>query len=131
MLPLREPLGIGRTLGLLWGAWHLPVINFLGTATPRGKWFPYFLAFTAAMTAMRVVIAWIYTNTKSVLWAQVMHVSSTGSLVVFSPARVTAAQETQWYGVYAAALFVVVAIIVMKYGKGLMKTAEKKAPTLE
>ena len=45
------------------------------------------------MTAMRVLIAWIYTNTKSLLMAQLMHVSSTGSLVVFSAARVTAAQE--------------------------------------
>jgi membrane protease YdiL (CAAX protease family) len=113
-------------LGLLWGTWHLPVINYLGTATPHGRyWFPYFLAFTAAMTAMRVVIAWIYTNTKSVLLAQLLHVSSTGSLVVFSPARVTAAQETQWYCVYAAALFVVVAILAVEYGKGLKKTEMK------
>jgi membrane protease YdiL (CAAX protease family) len=117
-------------LGLLWGAWHLPVINYLGTAAPHGRyWLPYFLAFTAAMTAMRVVIAWIYTNTKSVLLAQLLHVSSTGSLVVFSPARVTAAQETQWYCVYAVALFVVVAILAAKYGKRLNKTKEMKVPT--
>jgi membrane protease YdiL (CAAX protease family) len=114
-------------LGLLWGTWHLPVINYLGTATPHGRyWFPYFLAFTAAMTAMRVVIAWIYTNTKSLLLAQLLHVSSTGSLVVFSPARVTAAQETQWYSVYAVALFAVVGILAAKYGKGLKKTERKE-----
>jgi len=81
-------------LGLLWALWHLPVINYLGTATPHGVyWLPFFLAFSLAMTAMRVLIAWIYTNTKSLLMAQLMHVSSTGSLVVFSAARVTAAQE--------------------------------------
>jgi len=73
-----------------------------------------------------VVIAWIYTNTKSLLLAQLLHVSSTGSLVVFSPARVTAAQETQWYCVYAAALFVVVAMIAAKYGKGLKETEMKE-----
>ena len=45
-------------LGLLWAAWHLPVIDYLGTATPHGAyWFRYFLAFAAAMTAMRVLIA--------------------------------------------------------------------------
>jgi uncharacterized protein len=56
----------------------------------------FFLAFSLAMTAMRVLIAWIYTNTKSVLLAQLMHVSSTGSLVLLSAARVTALQEAMW-----------------------------------
>jgi hypothetical protein len=61
-------------LGLLWGLWHVPVIDDLGTATPHGHyWFPSFLAFTAAMTATRVLIAWLYSNTKSVLLAQLMH----------------------------------------------------------
>jgi hypothetical protein len=73
-----------------------------------------------------VVIAWIYTNTKSVLLAQLLHVSSTGSLVVFSPARVSAAQETQWHCVYAAALFMLVVILAAKYGKGLKKTEKKE-----
>ncbi len=56
------------------------------------------------MTAIRVLIAWVYSNTKSVLLAQLFHAFSTGSLVVFSPPRVTAAQESLWYAVYAAAL---------------------------
>ena len=74
-------LGASIALGLLWGIWHTPVIDYLGTATPHGAyWLRYFLAFTAAMTAMRVLIGWIYTNTKSVPLAQLMHASSTGSL---------------------------------------------------
>src|SRR5712692_1823468 len=99
-----SPLAPAILLGLLCGPWHLPVVDYLGTTTPRGAfWFPYFVAFTAVMTAMRVVIAWAYANTKSVLLAQFMHISSTGSLVIFSPARVPAAQETLWYSVYAIA----------------------------
>ena len=83
-------------LGLLWGLWHLPVIDFLGTATPHGTYLvAYFLAFTGAMTAMRVLIAWAYTNTKSIPLAQLMHASSTGSLVVFSPIQAKAAQEAR------------------------------------
>ena len=104
-------------LGLLWGVWHLPVIDYLGTATPHGTFLiPYFFAFVAAMTAIRVLIAWTYTNTQSVFLAQLMHTSSTGSLVVLSPPLVTAAQEAMWYGVYACALWVAVAIVVLKYG---------------
>jgi hypothetical protein len=107
-------------LGLLWGLWHLPVIDYLGTATPHGAyWGRYFLAFTAAMTAMRVLISWLYVNTKSVLLAQLMHIVSTGSLVIFSPPRVTAAQEAAWYFVYAGALWIVVIIVALRSGGSL------------
>jgi uncharacterized protein len=99
-------------LGLLWGTWHIPVVDYLGTSTPHGSyWFPFFLVFTVAMTAIRVLIAWVYSHTNSVLLAQLLHASSTGSLVIFSPPGVTAAQETLWYAIYAAVLWLVVAIV--------------------
>jgi membrane protease YdiL (CAAX protease family) len=115
-------LPVAIRLGILWSAWHLPVIDYLGTATPHGAyWLPYFLAFATAMTAMRVLIAFVYTNTKSVLLAQLLHVSSTGSLVLLSPSQVNAAQETMWYFVYAAALWLIVAILALTYGKRLTR----------
>jgi membrane protease YdiL (CAAX protease family) len=111
-------------LGLLWSFWHLPVINYLGTATPHGAyWLPFFLAFSLAMTAMRVLIAWIYTNTNSVLLAQLMHVSSTGSLVLFSAARVAAAQEAMWYTLYGTVLWIAVGIVVKTFGRRLGRQA--------
>ena len=107
-------------LGTLWALWHMPVVNYLGTVTPHGKyWLPFFLAFGLAMTAMRVLIAWIYTNTRSVLVAQLMHASSTGSLVLLSPPRMTASQEVTWYASYAILLWLVVAIVVRTFGKRL------------
>jgi uncharacterized protein len=107
-------------LGVLWSAWHLPVVNYLGTATPHGRyWLSFFLVFGIAMTAMRVLICWVYNNTTSVLLAQLMHVSSTGSLVVFSAPRVTAAQEVMWYGLYGALLWLIVGLVVRLYGKEL------------
>lgn len=128
MAQTGSALGAAIALGVLWGTWHLPVIDYLGTATPHGAyWLRYFLAFAAAMTAMRVLIAWIYTNTKSVALAQLMHASSTGSLVVFSPAAATARQETMWYAVYAAALWLIVALVAARYGPELArKAAERK-----
>jgi membrane protease YdiL (CAAX protease family) len=117
-----SPLSAGILLGLLWGFWHLPVIDFLGTATPHGRYaIAYFFAFIAAMTAMRVLIGWMYVNTQSVTMAQLMHVSSTGSLVVFSPPRVSAAQEALWYGAYAVALWITVSILAIFYGKPLTR----------
>jgi uncharacterized protein len=120
MCRTRSALSASILLGLLWGLWHLPVIDYLGTAPPHGAYLlPYFLAFTAAMTAMRVLIAWLYSNTGSVVLAQLMHASSTGALVIFSPPRVSAAQETMWYFVYAALLWLTVAVVVAVLGRGL------------
>jgi CAAX protease family protein len=117
-----SPLTAGILLGLLWGLWHLPVIDFLGTATPHGRYLAvYFLAFIGAMAAMRVLIGWEYVNSKSVPIAQLMHASSTGSLVVFSPSRVNAAQEALWYGVYAMALCVTVSVVATVFGKALTR----------
>lgn len=112
----HNAFGASILLGLLWGLWHLPVINYLGTATPHGAyWFPFFLAFAFAMTAMRVLISWLYINTKSVLIAQLMHISSTGSLVIFSPPTVSARQEVLWYALYGLALWLIVLILLKKF----------------
>ena len=112
------PFASAALLGVLWGAWHLPVIDYLGAATPHGAyWFPFFLAFTVAMTAMRVLIAFVYTRTNSVLLAQLMHASSTSALAVLSPGGISAAQEVVWYVVYGAALWAV-AVAFMRRGFG-------------
>ena len=116
----HNALGTSILLGLLWGLWHLPVVNHLGTATPHGAyWFSFFLAFTFAMTAMRVLICWLYTNTKSVLIAQLMHISSTGSLVIFSPPAISARQEVIWYALYGLTLWIVVLFVVKRFGTSL------------
>jgi membrane protease YdiL (CAAX protease family) len=104
-------------LGLVWALWHLPVVDFLGVAHPHGAyWAPFFLAFAAAMTAIRVLIAWTYVNTGSLLGAQLLHASSTGALVVLGATGVNARQEVAWYALYALALWLVVAAVVRTYG---------------
>jgi uncharacterized protein len=109
-------------LGLLWSIWHFPVIDFLGTASPHGRYLAaYFLAFTATMTAIRVLIAWSYINTESLWLAQLLHISSTGSLVALSPARVSSEQEALWYAVYALGLWSVVAILAKLFGMRLTR----------
>jgi membrane protease YdiL (CAAX protease family) len=113
---LRAALG----LGVLWAVWHLPVVNFLGSASPHGAyWLPFFLGFATVLVAMRVLMVWVYGKTGSVLIAQLMHASSTGSLVVFGPDKISPAQEAAWYGLYGATLFVVVIVIVSVEGTNL------------
>ena len=113
-------------LGLMWALWHLPVVDFLGVAHPhRAYWAPFFLAFGAAMTAMRVLIVWNYVNTGSLLAAQLLHMSSTGALVVFAAPGVNAPQEVAWYALYALALWLVVAVVVRIYGFALTRSPGK------
>jgi len=105
-------LPAATVLGLLWGLWHAPVIDFLGAASPHAGALPaFFAAFVAAMAAIRVLIAWFYERTQSVALAQLIHMSSTGSLVVFSPPAVTPQQEALWYALYAAALWLLVPLL--------------------
>ena len=114
----RSPFIASVWLGLLWGLWHLPAIDFLGTATPHGQYLlPYFIAFTAVIAAIRVLIGWIYLNSNSIPLAQMMHASSTGALVMLSPPRVNAAQEVLWYCVYATALWLTVGLITVVFGR--------------
>jgi membrane protease YdiL (CAAX protease family) len=112
MVLKQSRIKAGIIIGLLWGLWHLPVIDFLGAASPHGTYLlPFFFSFIAILTAMRLLITWVYSNTGSILLAQIMHVISTGCLVVFGPSSVSPRQETLWYFVYAVTLWVVVSII--------------------
>jgi len=109
-------------LGIFWGLWHLPVIDFLGAANPHGVyWLPFVCVFIGFVWAMRVLIAWIFCNTKSLILCQLMHISSTGFLVILGSPHVSAAQETLWYGIYASVLWAIVAVVRMVYGKNLKK----------
>jgi hypothetical protein len=114
-------------LGVLWGLWHAPVVDYLGAAAPHGAfWLPFFLAFIAIVAAMRVLIVWVYRNTGgSLLLAQLMHISLSGSLVMLGPAHVSPGQEALWYGVYAAVLWALVALVVWRYGKHLVHERER------
>jgi len=117
----------GALLGMVWCVWHIPVIDYLGTATPHGGWWlEYFLAFSFAMTAIRVLISWLFANTGSLLLAQLMHAASTGALVVFSPPRVSAAQEALWYAVYGCLLWLLVAVVRLNYNSRLALSCPKQ-----
>jgi membrane protease YdiL (CAAX protease family) len=118
----RSTLATAVLLGVLWGLWHAPVVDALGAAAPHGAyWGPFFLAFVALVTAMRVLIVWIYTNTSSVLLAQLAHATSTACLVLLGAPHANPAQEALWYAIYAAALWLVVALVVAIFGTDLVR----------
>jgi len=96
-------------LGLLWGLWHMPVVDSLGVATPHGPSWPWFFAaFVLLVMAVRLLICWLYSRTGSILIAQLMHASSTGFLVVLSAPHVSSRQEATWYAAYGAVLWMTI-----------------------
>jgi membrane protease YdiL (CAAX protease family) len=98
-------------LGLVWGAWHLPVINFLGSATPHGSYLlPFSIAFILAMSAIRTFICYIYSQTGSLILTQLFHIMSTGSLVVLGPSPITPGREFLWYFTYGIVLWLLILI---------------------
>lgn len=119
----QSALAAAVTLGVLWGLWHAPVVDYLGAAAPHKAYWPlFFLSFIAIVAAMRVLIVWVYSNTgKSLLLAQLMHISMTGSLVVLGPVGLTPAQETLWYALYAALLWIIVGVVALLSGKRLVR----------
>jgi uncharacterized protein len=127
----RSALSNSILLGMIWGLWHLPVINFLGTASPHGSfWFPYFLSFVMVMTAMRVIMAWVYCNSGSVWLSRFMHISSTGFLVMLSPSPMTIQHEPLWYFAYSFVLWILVLLICSKWSKNLVGKMEDRVSLL-
>src|SRR6266853_1226373 len=100
---------IGVTFGLLAG--FLEEIGWTGFAYAKLR--QRFAVLPAP--AMRVLIAWFYQHTQSVALAQFMHISSTGSLVVFSPPAVTPTQEATWYALYACVLWLLVLLLTRSF----------------
>jgi hypothetical protein len=72
------------------------------------------MAFIAAVSGLRVIISWAVRRTRSLPLAQMLHLASTGSLVVLGPPRVTPAQEVLWYAAYGGVLWMVAASILMR-----------------
>jgi len=122
---MQNSLGTWRatiSLALLHGVWHA-MAGYLAEAGTFGEyWLPRFIAmWLVAMTAMRILLVWIYSNTGSLLLAQLTHASSTGSLVIFGPEAISPAQGTLWFAVYAVVLWIPAAIVIARHGRNLVR----------
>jgi len=123
MIMKRSILSTSIYLGFLHGLWHL-VADFLGNSAVFGEyWLPYFIAFVVFVMALRVLIVWVYANNKSLLLSQLMHASSTGFLAVIVPMGLAPAHWVVFYSVYAVALWAAATVVIVKYGKNLVKQA--------
>ena len=112
----RGILGASIVLGFVHALWHLPA-DYLGNSNAFGaQWLPYFASFFVFVIALRILIAWVYTNTESVLLAQLMHASSSGFLAVLVPIGIGGLNWSTFYATYAVVLWGAVAIVLARYG---------------
>jgi uncharacterized protein len=104
-------LTAGGLLGLLWSFWHM-LADFSGNISAMGTgWILWFTIFwIVPLTAYRILMTWVYSNTHSLSIAQLMHASYTGWLYVLSPA-VSFDRGLLWQGIFAASLWAIVAIV--------------------
>lgn len=101
-------------LGFLHGIWHA-VVWFLFQYRDLGiYWLPYFIAFVLFVVALRIIIVWVYTNTKSLFLSALIHTSSTGFLVMLTPTNIKPINWVIFYSIYALFMWVIALIIIRK-----------------
>lgn len=109
----RQRLGMaGLSLGLVWALWHVLVdfrynVDAMGTA-----WLlEYAVVYVATLTPYRILMTWVYVNTRSLLLAVLMHASYTGWLLVLFPAT-SFTQGLLWQSAFAVMLWVAVTVVL-------------------
>lgn len=112
LLVRYRPFIAGLVLGFVWAFWHA-LVDFRQNFHQMGMaWFLEFAVFyVATLTAYRILLTWVYANTRSLLLAVLMHASYTGWLFVLYPG--TSAEQSQvWQTMVAMGLWLLVAVIL-------------------
>jgi membrane protease YdiL (CAAX protease family) len=113
LLKNNTPLRAGLVLGLTWALWHI-LADFSGNIHAMGGNWPvsFFIYWILPLTAYRILMTWVYANTRSVLVAQLMHASYTGWQFALSPAT-SFSQNLVWQSLFAAALWALVGLVII------------------
>jgi membrane protease YdiL (CAAX protease family) len=107
----------GLLVGVVWGAWHFPLFregaSFSG-ALPLALLLVQLFAW---LPAYRVLMVWVYDRTGSLLVAMLMHASLIANQLIAHPAVTGEATSLVWTLGWAAALWVVVAVVAVATGR--------------
>jgi membrane protease YdiL (CAAX protease family) len=113
LLARQRPFMAGLSLGLGWALWHVLVDFRQNFSSMSPVWLLEFAVFyLAALTAYRVLMTWVYSNTQSLPLAMLMHASYTGWLVVLYPAT-SFEQGLVWQTALAVVLWLAVAVVML------------------
>jgi membrane protease YdiL (CAAX protease family) len=103
-------LAAGMGVGVLWGLWH-GLADYAIRGSALGSFWPVtFGMFVLPLVAWRILMVWVYDNTKSGVVAQLMHFAYTGSLALFIP-TLSRTDDALVYAVLALLLWAGVAML--------------------
>jgi uncharacterized protein len=119
----RGLLASGLIVGVLWGAWHVP-ISLWGTGDGTGAiapllFLPPFLFYVGVLPAYRVLMVWVYDRTESVLVAMLMHATLIASSLFMLQPLARGVALSAYYIVLTAVLWVLIAALAVAHGRQL------------
>jgi membrane protease YdiL (CAAX protease family) len=109
-------------IGLPWGAWHYPL--FSGSASASGEIPPTLyiaVLLFSFLIPYRILMVWVYDRTKSVLVVMLMHAPLAAGQLILLPPAISGERAVIFDLVFAAALWVFVAVVYLatrKSGRG-------------
>jgi len=114
----------GLILGFIWGAWHGMADYWGAHADFTTLWLPRIVLWTLALTAYRMLMTWVHENTESLLLAQLMHASFTGSQGLLVP-ELSRYDHFIWYSIFTLVLWLIVLILII-YMKSKIKRRKSR-----
>ena len=75
------------------------------------------------MIPFRILMTWVYRNSRSLFVAVLMHASYTGGQVLLEPSNVSHTDSLLWWGLVGAGLAIVAGIVI-----GLTTTSAPRSP---
>lgn len=124
MLAQRKLMATGVRVGLVWGAWHFLAIYWGSADAVASAPVPLYLvvALFSFLVPFRILMTWVYQNTRSTLIGVLMHASLTSSMLIMGPA--VSGYELLTYDLsFGAVLWIAVAIV---HGKRLSELASQR-----
>ena len=128
---LRTRYGIVNTgviVGVLWGAWHLPL--FTGSAASAAVIPPalYLVVLLFSwLLPYRVLMVWVYDRTKSLLVMMLMHLSIDMGIILV-PTSSSAAVAVTYDLVFGAALWALVVVVTLRARVRVDRPARQALP---
>ena len=129
LLQKQPPLATALILGGLHGLWFL--LAGFSTSQPgqQGLWVTDVLIFwVGGITAFRVIMTWVYVNTRSLLLGQLLRLVFTASLAAFIPS-LPYPMHIPVYLVITMGLWAAAGVIIARYGKALTQEAVQTQQT--
>ena len=112
-------LTTGLLVGVIWGAWHIMANDIWAIRTYSGGLNPVVYAVLSGFSFLvgqlppyRLLMVWVYENTRSLLVMMLMHFSLTACSIAFSPTSMAGWQVFTYSLSIAAAMWLLAGVVV-------------------